>query len=264
MTAQPEIILHTCDLSAGDVQVLEHATMLAWKSGAKLVSVHVGDDASLSQQIPDANDVVRRWNPDAKIEHERIVRSCCDDIIEGILVAVRQTKPHLIVAATHSRPMWKRVLHTSIAEAVADETHIPTMFIPVGGCGALDELHGRFNTSRIVIAAEDTRAVNAAAPWASWLAAQAADRGEVVMLHAGGLKALDDVVIPEIPGWEWRFEEVTAASDVANTVAEYVQRPDTILVMPTHGHDSLLDAMFGSMTERVLHQIKRPLLAVPY
>ena len=146
MIAEPKAILHTCDLSSDDTQALHHATMLAWHAGARLVSVHAGTDASLSSKIPDANEVVRRWSSDAQIDHHRIVRSCCDDIIEGILVAVKETKPDLIVAATHSRSVWQRVLRTSVAEAVADETHLPTMFIPIGSCGALDELRGRRNT----------------------------------------------------------------------------------------------------------------------
>jgi nucleotide-binding universal stress UspA family protein len=260
----PDVILHTCDLSSDDMQALTHAAILAWRSDAKLVSVHAGKDASLSQKIPDADAIVKRWNGNAVLEHQRIVRDCCDDVIEGILLAVRETKPNLVVAATHSRPAWQRVLRASVAEAVADETHIPTLFIPVGSCGALDEIYGKLNTTRIVVAAEDTSAVDAAAPWVSWLASHAGAQGEVVILHAGGLSGLDDSIFPEIPGWSWRFESVNEMARLEDSIAEYVQRFDTILVMPTHGHDSLADMMFGSTTERVLHQIKRPLLAVPY
>ncbi len=257
-------ILHICDLSSDDTQALLHATMLAWRSGSKLVSVHADEDASLSSKIPDGNQLVKRWKADATIDHERIVRSCCDDIIEGILVAVKEEKPDLVIAATHTRSLLQHVFRTSIAEAVSDETRLPTLFIPVGSCGALDELRGRLNTTRIVIAAQDTAAVDAAAPWASWLASHASETGEVVMLHAGGLEGLDDTIVPEIPGWTWRFEQVDAEGKLESAIAAFVAAPDTILVMPTHNHDSLADAFWGSTTERVLHQIKRPLLAVPY
>ncbi len=264
MTVSPNTILHTCDLSSDDTQALMHATLLAWRAGAKLVSVHAGDDASLSSKIPDANQIVKRWNADATVDHERIVRSCCDDVIEGILVAVKEKQPNLVVAATHTRSLWQRVLRSSVAEAVADETLLPTLFIPIGSCGALDELRGRLNTTRIVIAAQDTPAVNAAAPWASWLASHASETGEVVMLHAGVLEGLDDAIVPEIPGWSWRFEKIEPTVKIEDAIAEFVASPETILVMPTHNHDSLGDAIWGSTTERVLHQIKRPLLAVPY
>lgn len=260
----PQVVLHTCDLTTDDTQALTHAAVLAWRSNARLVSVHAGNDASLSSKIPPAQPIVQRWDGAAELAHDRIVRSCCDDVIEGLLLAVREQRPQLVVAATHTRPAWQRVLKSSVAEAVADEAHIPMLFIPVGTCGALDELRGRLNTTRIVIAAQDSAAVDAAAPWASWLADHAQAQGEVVMLHAGGLEHLNDSVVPEIPGWTWKFDTLPNNVALEDAIAAYVQRPDTILVMPTHGHDSFADMVFGSTTERVLHQIKRPLLAVPY
>lgn len=264
MSDSPMTILHTCDLTSDDAQALLHATMLAWLSDSKLVSVHAGDDASLSSKIPDANELVKRWSAEATVDHERIIRSCCDDVIEGILIAVKEKKPDLVIAATHTRSLWKRVLRASVAEAVSGECRLPTLFIPVGSCGALDEIRGRLNTSRIVIPAENSAAVDAAAPWVSWLTSHAAKTGEVVMLHAGGLEDLDDTIVPEIPGWTWRFEQLENRGKLENAIAEFVSSPDTILVMPTHHHDSFSDALWGSTTERVLHQIKRPLLAVPY
>jgi nucleotide-binding universal stress UspA family protein len=36
-----------------------------------------------------------------------------------------------------------------------------------------------------------------------------------------------------------------------------------LVVMPTHGHDAVLDAVRGSTTERVTRRLGRPLLSVP-
>jgi nucleotide-binding universal stress UspA family protein len=50
---------------------------------------------------------------------------------------------------------------------------------------------------------------------------------------------------------------------VDETLAEAVARDADLLVMATQGHTGVLDALRGSVTERVLRQAPCPLISVP-
>lgn len=269
MNVALKTILHPTAMTPEDRAAEDLAAALAWRSNARLVSVHACEDPSASALIPDMTPQILRWadDPAATFTHERVVRSCCEDVIEGLLVAAREFKPELIVTATHPRSLWGRLLHPSVAETLAAETALPTCFLPQGAASPLDAELGTLPIRRILIAAQDSAAAAVAAPWAAWLAELAAPgvSHTIEVWHRGEEADLDDALMPELPGWTWAFRTVhDHDAALQDTLASHANRAGTVVIMPTHGHDGWLDFALGSITERVLHHLRVPLLAVPW
>ena len=83
--------------------------------------------------------------------------------------------------------------------------------------------------------------------------------------HLEGVEVDEDTheVIGETPlpeGWTCRVERAEGA--VPDAIAEAAVGTD-LIVMATHGQDSLFDAFVGTNTERVFHAAPCPVLAVP-
>ena len=67
---------------------------------------------------------------------------------------------------------------------------------------------------------------------------------------------------PEEPACSWRRLE--RSGDVVEEITRAAQEADVdLIVMATRGRDGILDAMRGSVTERVLRDARSPVLAVP-
>jgi nucleotide-binding universal stress UspA family protein len=262
----PDCIFHPTALTDEDRCALELAAALAVRVGAELHAVHASNDASTLERIPDVRPMLRRWVGDdlGDFELHRRVQPVPDDLVEALLDAVRDTKPDLIVTATHQHSFMHHLFRGAVAESLTVETSLPTLFVPAGGAVPLDHATGRVMISRIVLPAVDELACRAALPWAAWLAEVGADRGEIVLWHRGSPTTLADVTAPEVPGWTWRHDDRDGGADaLENLIAAQAQVPGTVIVMPTEGHDSLRDYFVGSQTERVLHKLHSPLLSVP-
>lgn len=266
MPVPPECVFHPSALADEDRCALELAAALSLRAGSKLYAVHASNDATTLGRIPDVAPMVERWagGDVGDFEYHRRIEPVPDDLVEALLSAVRATSPDLIVTATHTHSFLHSLLRGTVAESLTIETALPTLFVPAGGSVPLDHATGRLLVSRIVIPAVDEIACRTALPWATWLAELGAETGELVLWHRGSPSTLADVTPPELQGWTWRHDDRDGGSDsLENLIAAQAQVPGTIIVMPTEGHDSLLDYVSGSTTERVLHKLHSPLLSVP-
>jgi nucleotide-binding universal stress UspA family protein len=262
----PESVFHPTALADEDRCALELATALSLRAGAKLYAVHASNDPETLGRIPDVAPMVARWagSEVGDFEYHRRVEPVPDDLVEALLSAVRTTSPDLIVTATHAHSFLHNLIRGAVAESLTIETALPTLFVPAGGSVPLDHATGRLLISRIVIPAVDEVACRTALPWAAWLAELGAETGELVLWHRGSPSTLADVTPPELPGWTWRHDDRDGGSDsLEDLIAAQAQVPGTVIVMPTEGHDSLLDYVSGSTTERVLHKLHSPLLSIP-
>jgi hypothetical protein len=137
------------------------------------------------------------------------------------------------------------------------------LFVPHAARGFVDGDDGAVALSRVLIPVADVptarAAVSAAAGLARGLGAGAVS---FTMLHVGEAGNAPAVALPEAPDWEWR-QHARTGDVVGAVVAQVDEDAADLLVLATRGHDSLLDVLRGSTTERIVRGVRCPVLAVP-
>lgn len=267
-------IAHTTDLRDEERSAFVHAVALALRSESKPLSLHVNDDEAALARIPQAVELLTRWQllPDGSLpgdesklqmRHERVVENCCDDPVDTLVRALSKVQPQLLVGATSSREGLARATLGSVAESVALHVQVPTLLLPSGCRPFVSEETGTITLRRILVAAGDTQATEVGMQHALWLA-QLVGSGEVdiELLHVEERAAAPHPALPKRAGINVHYEAVNGAVEAALLARAESQRVD-VIVMATRGHDSLRDVFLGSHAERVLRRAPCPVLAVP-
>jgi len=171
-----------------------------------------------------------------------------------------EQQPDLVVLVTrgrHGLPLW---LKPSVARAIARRTTAMTLFVP-RGCRGIVSGDGVIRLHRILLPidhqpnAQDAmiRAVRAAEAFRD-------DVVEIVMLH------VNDGDFPRLnrpPSQACTWKEMRNEGEVATAILSAAQEEVDLIVMATEGRQGFVDAMRGSVTERVVHGAPCPVLAVP-
>ncbi len=254
MTTAP--IAHATDATGDDAPAFVHAAALAACAARRLVSVYA-DVGGVVPPTPDAGALAQRWG--RPIEHQRVLHVCCDDPADTVLDALRRVAPGLVVTGAHARSAFGNLIRGSVGEAIARGVTVPTLIVPNDGRGFADPTTGEIDLRRVLIPASDAATATVGLRAAQALA-DLAGGGElqIVLLHVG---AADARTLAEL---RTLAEVVTADGDVVDVICRQATAMDAcVVVMPTHGHDGLLDAVRGSTTERVGRRAGRPVLSVP-
>ena len=172
---------------------------------------------------------------------------------------LRGITPDLLVAGTDARHGIRSLLRGSVAEALARNLEVPTLFVPDAGRGFVDPATGAIDLGRLLVPASELVIAERGLAAVRWFAALANMRGEleVVLVHAGG-----PIALVGAPGLRVRSMVVpgSAGAAIASAIRDHDPR---LIVMPTHGHDGAIDALLGSHTEHVVRQAVCPVLSVP-
>jgi nucleotide-binding universal stress UspA family protein len=269
-----ESILHPSDFSEASHNAFAHALAMALHNKARLVLLHSEalwgrEDWS---QFPRVRQTLERWHAiPAGIDE--------DDVFEHLEIDVRKvqvtgTRPltaiqdyagkhaiDLIVLTTEGRAGLSRLLHPSLAERVASRTRTMTLIVPGRVKGFVSKDDGRVSLRRLLVPV-DRRPDATAAIAAAARAAQSMSVGsvEIYLLHVG--KEMPTLVGPDLPGCAWR--KMTTTGEPVESIVEIARAHDVdMLVLTTEGHQGVLDALRGSVTERVVRNATCPVLAVP-
>lgn len=261
MDARKPVLAHTTGLTDDEATSFSHAVALAAASGARLVSVHANGGAAARERMPHAGTLTERWGG-ASVEHELLVHDCCDDVTDTLLDALRRVKPDLVVAATHARKGLASLFSGSVAEALARNVGVPTLVLPIGGRGFVDEATGKLDLRRVLVPAGDAVATREGLRAAAFLAELAGlEKMKVVLLHVD-----DGTPIPELSELHPRLdiERATERGPVDDAITKASSERETCaIVMATRGHDGVMDVLTGSHTEHVLREVRCPLISVP-
>lgn len=244
---------------AEEGRVLAAAAALAARGGARLVTIHAtaGDEPGFVS--PKVSDLAERWG--RAIEHVPMIHQCCDDVTDTILDALKRVEPSLVVAGTHGRSGFAQLFLGSVAEGIARNVTVPTLIVPLVGRDLVDERTGTIDLRRLLVPAGDRAAAEAGLRAADWLVRLAGATGvEVVLLHVEDGTPMPEVSVP--PGLVVTRRTVPGPLEAA-IVSATSEVDACAVVMATRGHDGLLDAAIGSHTERVLRQVRCPVLSVP-
>ncbi|MCC6139207.1 MAG: universal stress protein [Nitrospira sp.] len=268
-------ILHPSDFSEDSHTALLHAVKLAVALQGELTVMHVDPGVARKdfEDFPKVRPILEQWGllpPGSARERVqdlgiaiRKSRALANNPTEGILQYMSAHPADLLVMATHQYDGLARWRHQSVAEPVARGTHSPALFVPSHVEGFIARDSGRLKLRRILIPVNaDThpqRAVDSAVQLATALGG---DNQTGIVMHVGDDSALSRIRFPHRDGWLWH--SMTCRGNLVDVILAMGADFDVdLIVMTTAGHDSLLDLMRGSITERVVRGARCPVLALP-
>lgn len=265
-------IFHPSDFSRASESAFAHALAIALIQKTELIIMH----ARRSEQedwakFPAVRKTLARWqvldrgsNPFEAFQRLGIAVtkvSTRGDPVRASMRQIDKQNPDLVVLATrgrHGLPLW---LKPSIAQAIARRTDAMTLFVPQG-CRGVVSLDGDIRLRRILLPIDHkpnaqeavTRAVRAAE------ALGGDEIVDVVILHVNG-GDLPRFARPPSPACSWK--ETRGEGDVAAAILGAALKDVDLIVMATEGRQGIVDAVRGSVTERVVRGAPCPVLAVP-
>ena len=263
-------IFHPSDFSEASELAFAHALAIALIGETQLIIMHArrGEREDWSQ-FPAVRKTLARWQVleagslPSEVFQKLAVRvtkvSTQGDPVRASMRQIEKQKPDLVVLATHGRhglPLW---LKPSVAQAIAHRTSAMTLFVPQG-CRSIVSLGGVINLRRILLPVDqkpDPREVVIRATRAA--EALGDECVEIVLLHVNGTE-FPQFNRPEGEAWVWK--ELRPEGDVVEVILDAAKEVD-LIVMATEGRHGIIDAMRGSVTERVVRDAPCPVLAVP-
>jgi nucleotide-binding universal stress UspA family protein len=173
---------------------------------------------------------------------------------------VDRHQPDLVVLSTRGPqglPLW---LKPSLAQAVARRTDAMTLFVP-RGCRGIVAIDGAIHLRRILLPVDHEPDAQEAVFRAVRTAEAFGDEPvELLVLHVNG-RVLPRFERPASQACTWR--QIRADGDVAEKILAAAREDVDLIVMATEGRQGIVDALRGSVTERVVRSAPCPVLAVP-
>ena len=275
-------VLFPSDLSPASDLALDHARFLAVRFGARLTLYHVVE-ASPSHEDGPSEPGDEAWRRAA--ERVRGHLDCLagrmpaeiDIVVErgtpahqALVAHTLKTRPDLTVMATHGREGLAHLLAGSVTETVLQRGRCPVLSVR-------EPEHGvALPYRRILVPTDLSPASRRAFPLAALLARSF--ESEVLALHVAQVEAPRSLMgvshavegspsEAEVAGFlehDFRGVRVTPRVLLGSAWGAIVEtaraeRVD-LIVMSTHGHDSLSDRLIGSHAERVVRHAPCPVL----
>ncbi len=263
-------IFHPSDFSETSELAFAHALAIALIRETELVIMHArrGEREDWSQ-FPAVRKTLARWQVleagslPSEIFEKLAVRvtkvSARGDPVRASMRQIEKQKPDLVVLATrgrHGLPLW---LKPSVAQAIAHRTSAMTLFVP-HGCRGIVSLGGVINLRRVLLPVDHKPDPSEVVIRATRAAEALGDECvEIVLLHVNGTE------FPRFDrpdGEAWVLKELRREGDVVAVILDAAKEAD-LIVMATEGEQGIIDALRGSVTERVVRDAPCPVLAVP-
>ena len=272
-------ILHPSDFSQSSRVAFAHALKIALQSNAELEIVHVerhkiGNESDVHwSEFPGVRATLARWNilpsgakaeevAEAGLRVKKILNAESDPL-DSLVRYCETHPPDLLVLATRQREGLSRWLHKAIAEPLARRSRAMTLFVPAQGRGFISPASGAVKLRRILIPVDHRPNAQAALEEAFFLAAGFDCPGvEFKLLHVGTDTGMPTLYLPHRSGWQWE-ERLVPGDPYERIVREASEWSPDLIVMATQGHVDFLDALRGSITERILRASRCAVLAVP-
>lgn len=270
-------VLHPTDFSPASERAFAHALAIALLRQTDFTILHVnrhGGSRVPWHRFPPVRRTLERWGllepgspKSAVFEEFRVtVRKTAVRGRHPILATARyldRQAADLIVMATEGRVGISRWMNRSNAEAMARWSQTMTLFVPADAKRNMVSLKdGDLRLDNILVPVDRQPDCSAALEFATRAARIIGDGDVVITLLNIGDFSIPTNLLAQGSGWRWR--SLNRHGDPVReilTVADAIEAD--LIVMPTAGHDSVLDAFRGNTTERVLRRAPCPLLAVP-
>lgn len=271
-------VLHPTDLGHRSDAAFSHALRIALEARSKLYVLHAERELPESgvdwSAFPSIRGTLARWQlleagaePRAVFDRlglsVRKVDLVDEDPVRAIVRFEQDHPSDLVVLATHGRTGVDRWVRRSVAEPVARELQVPTLFLPREGRGFVDVETGEVRLQRVLFPVDASpKPERAMRVLKNLLETLKVSGVEVMLLHVGDV-ADQPVVDLARDVFGGVITRSTTGPVVDRIVEMALEREIDLVVMATRGHEGFLDALRGSTTEQVLRRAARPLLAVP-
>lgn len=270
-----QTVFHPSDFTPGDEGAFAHALKVALAAKAELNIFHANSDEDDVDwdDFPSVRRTLEKWGmlPEGgtKEDVRRLgldvhkVKRTGNDPVKTILHYLRKRETDLIVLSTRQRRGVSRWMNPSVAEPVARQSRVMTLFVPRRTVGFVSLESGALRLEQVVVPVDRVpdpqQAINAAMTLAGVLGVS---RLHFTLLHVGAEDRSPEVEAPDREGWT--AEKKCLAGDVVDQVLRVSEELDADLIaMATAGRDGFLDALRGSTTEQVVRQARCPVLAIP-
>jgi len=266
-------IFHPTDLSPASDIAFAHALKLALMAHGELRIMHVDPDMPETDWsgLPRVRDTLAKWGvlpPGSSRGDVERLGLHIEKILAYHEAPTRSLEQHLkrhpadlLVLATHQPDVLERLMAKAVAEPLARHTRIPTLFIPDGICGFVGLDDGQVHLRNIVIPISHTPPPHAAIQAAIRLVQDfQSPLMTLTLLYVGSQEDMPVVDCIEQPGWTW--QTIVRTGDIVDAITTDSETAD-LVIMATEGPHGVLDALLGSTTERVLRQVRCPLLTIP-
>jgi len=264
-------IFHPSDFSNASELAFAHALAIALIRKTELVILHAGrGDLGDWAQFPPVRKTLERWqvlapgSPRSALLEKLEVRvtkvSAHGNPLQASLKYIETQKPDLVVLATRGRsglPLW---LKPSIAQGIARRTQAMTLFVP-RGCRGMVSTDGIVRLRRILLPVDYQPSPEEAVIRAVRAAESLGDRRvEIVKFHVSD-GAFPRLHRPRSQVCTWT--EKRGEGEVAAAILTAAKTDVDLIVMATEGRQGVIDALRGSVTERVVRDAPCPVLTVP-
>lgn len=222
--------------------------------------------------LPGLKSLLVKWGvlgPDASVEDfERLQidvfhRAITTNKPVGALAQESSGRPtDLIVMMAHDRTVLERWLQGNVGETMARRARSRTLFVPESANRTIVHPNsGQPHFHKILIPVADVggqAAVDAAVALGEALGSP---RAQGILLHIGTVDSMPSLTLPD--SWVW-MNRIVAPTAIVPAILDAADHDHIDLIaMASRGHDSLLDMLRGSTTERVLRGASCPVLMAP-
>ncbi len=271
-------ILHPTDFSPASEKAFAHALAIALLRQTEFTILNVGNnksDGSEWKQFPAVRKTLERWGLLEKDSPQSAVFDQLGvSVIKTTTVGTNKTSAilkyldsnpiDLAVLATEGREGLPRWINRSKAEAIAQVSNTITLFVPEEGKSFIHLEDGDISLKCILVPIDRQPSPNAAIIYAT-RAAQTLGVDtivEIILLHVGTDDTVLDLDLPENSAWKFK-KEVRQGEPVEEIINAANQFSADAIFMATAGHEGILDAMRGSITEQIVRKAPCPLAAIP-
>jgi nucleotide-binding universal stress UspA family protein len=267
-------VLHATDFSPASEKAFAHALAISLLRQTRLWLLHAGrrelggDDW---RKFPPVRATLERWgllepgSPRSAVFEEFQVRATkvaleARDPLDAVIEFLEDKQPDLLVVGTEARTGLPRWRASSAAERLARHSHTMTLFVPDDSRGFVNAEDGHMSLRRILVPVDAKPDPAAAAEMAARVARAIGDAPVAIhFVHVG-------TTVPEPPLSDEAAFSVRASARAGDPVEQIVDAASEddvdLIVMATEGRQGVVDALRGTVTERVLREARRPLLAV--
>ncbi|MDB4433291.1 universal stress protein [bacterium] len=270
-------VFHPSDFSPESENAFAHALAIALIRRTELAILHAGRDFLAEDEwtrFPSVRATLERWglleegSPRSAIFDALAVRVKKVNLksLSPLAAALDYLERHLtdlMVLATEGRDGLPRWIRPSLAERLARRSATKTLFVPNSARGFVSLEDGDLRMRRILVPVDHQPNPQAAMAYA--LRATALSGGapvEILLLHVGDGERMPEVEVPEVASCAW--ERLQRRGDAVEEIVRVARDRDVDLIaMATEGHEGILDALRGSVTEQVVRRAPCAVLAVP-
>jgi len=266
-------VFHPSDFSAASENAFLHALALALVRMTEFTILHTSNSREDWRNFPAVRATLERWGVlqpgstrSAVFEQLALritkVSMKSHSPLAAMLKYLDSHPTDLIVLATEGRTGLPRWHQPSVAEHIAVRSRTKTLFVPGKARGFVSRENGTLSIRRILVPVDHRPSPLPALEYSARIARALPAPMEIILVHVGDTIKIPIPALPEIGNciWKQEYRRGNVVNELIRSAREH--RVD-LIAMTTAGHEGILDALRGSVTQQVLRQAPCPLLAIP-